>query len=116
MLINVHHEAKYVAMVDDDEFLEQKRSITHYGGRAWLSGSRIKPFTLLMVFRTDFRVTSRGDPGESTEIYVNGILMKLPNSTKEEVKLPKGDIYYGEIVLEVSPLSILFSVFEKTCE
>lgn len=69
-----------------------------------------------MVFRTDFRVTTRGDPADSRELLVNGRLLELPKISEKDFKLPKGEHYYGnEVVLEVSPLSILFSVFERTC-
>lgn len=63
----------------------------------------------------DYKVTTRGDPDAAIELLVNGKRLKLPNTTEEEFEMPEGEPHFGDDVLEVPPLSILFSVLDGVC-
>lgn len=60
--------------------------------------------------RRDFRVTMRSDPAVSTELLVNGRILELPQSPREEFRLPEGIRRVVSDAIEVTPLTILFLV------
>lgn len=65
-----------------------------------------------MRSRLDFLVTTRGEPDKSRKLLVNGRRLELPSGPDEVFKLPEGEEKYGEDILEVPSLSLLFSVFD----